>query len=137
MDEEGDQLVVSVTPTVGACPAVTEIHRELHRRLTEAGLGPVEVRRVLAPPWSSEWITAEGRTKLRAAGVAPPRSRPASAGEPVPARRCRGACHDPVPCPRCGSAATVELAPRGPTPCTALWRCGNCLELFEWMREGR
>src|ERR1700758_2642535 len=80
---EGDQLVVTITPTYSGCPALREIARDLRRRLRSAGFAEVTVRPALAPPWSSDWITAEGRRKLREAGVAPPHPAPRNLG-PVP-----------------------------------------------------
>ena len=82
-------LVVTITPTYSGCPALTEIARDLHGALTEAGLGPVTVQTALAPAWSSDWITAEGRRKLAAAGVAPPGPVPPRPGAAYPLVRPR------------------------------------------------
>jgi ring-1,2-phenylacetyl-CoA epoxidase subunit PaaD len=127
----GAGTVVTVTPTYAGCPAITELKRELHDRLTAAGLGPVEIRTALAPPWSSEWITAEGREKLRGAGVAPP----------APVERVDGTVPVSlvprpvaVACPQCGSQDTVGVSAFGPTPCTALRRCRECREPFEHVK---
>ena len=80
---EGDRLVVTITPTYSGCPALREIAHDLRRRLAASGYAEVTVRTALAPAWSSDWITAEGRRKLRAAGIAPPHAAPARSG-PVP-----------------------------------------------------
>src|SRR5712691_7827454 len=69
---DGERLVVTITPTYSGCPALPEIARDLRRRLSQAGFADVTVRIALAPAWSSDWITAAGRRKLRAAGIAPP-----------------------------------------------------------------
>src|SRR5580658_10791687 len=72
VDAEGERIVVTITPTYSGCPALAEIAHDLRHRLTQAGFTDVIVRTELAPAWSSDWITAEGRKKLRAAGIAPP-----------------------------------------------------------------
>jgi len=136
-------LVVTITPTYSGCPALTEIARDLHGRLTEAGLGPVAVQTTLSPAWTSDWITAEGRSKLAAAGVAPPgpaRSGLAGNGpvpltmSPGPGGRPGGAGTAGLPavrCPLCGSADTELTAAFSGTACKALRRCRSCSEPFE------
>jgi ring-1,2-phenylacetyl-CoA epoxidase subunit PaaD len=141
-DEDG-RLVVTITPTYSGCPALREIAHDLRHRLSAAGFAEVTVRTALAPAWSSDWITADGRRKLRAAGIAPPRPAPARQG-PVPltlaAPPARGTTpgapgrRDPVPCPRCGSADTTQTAAFGATACKALFRCEACREPFEHMK---
>jgi ring-1,2-phenylacetyl-CoA epoxidase subunit PaaD len=121
---------VTITPTYLGCPALPEISQDLHRRLREAGFGAVTVHVALTPPWTSDAITAEGRRKLAAAGIAPPRPAvrgPVSLG--MPGRR------GPVACPRCGSADTAVLAAFGATLCTALHRCRACGEPFEYVKD--
>ncbi len=80
---EGERLVVTITPTYSGCPALHEIAHDLRHRLAQAGFPEVTVRIALAPAWTSDWITAEGRRKLQAAGIAPPHPVPANRG-PVP-----------------------------------------------------
>src|SRR5690349_7841666 len=92
---EGERLVVTITPTYSGCPALREIAHDLRNRLARSGFDGVTVRTALAPAWSSDWITAEGRRKLREAGIAPPG--PAPQG-PVPLTL--GPTHrEPVACP--------------------------------------
>jgi ring-1,2-phenylacetyl-CoA epoxidase subunit PaaD len=125
------RVAVTITPTYLGCPALSEISADLRRRLHEAGFADVTVQVRRSPAWSSDEITADGRRKLAAAGIAPPR--PAPTG-PVPLPlivRPRAG----VPCPRCGSAETVEMAAFGATPCTALHRCRGCGEPFEYVKD--
>lgn len=136
----GEQLVVTITPTYSGCPALREIAHDLRNRLNRAGFADVAVRTELAPAWSSDWITAEGRRKLLAAGIAPPS--PAPPG-PAPGQ----ARHGPVPltltparreavsCPRCGSSETTQTAAFSGTACKALFRCDACREPFEYVKE--
>jgi ring-1,2-phenylacetyl-CoA epoxidase subunit PaaD len=125
-------LVVTITPTYSGCPALTEIARNLHGALTEAGLGPVTVQTALAPAWTTDWITAEGRRKLEAAGVAPPGPVPHG---PVPLTLSPGPRRDGVRCPLCGSADTALTAAFSGTACKALRRCRSCGEPFEQVKE--
>jgi len=128
---EDGRLVVTITPTYSGCPAMREIAHDLRRRLGEAGFAEVTVRTALAPPWSSDWITAEGRRKLRAAGIAPPHAAPPRAGPvPLTLTLSRG----PVACPRCGSRDTTQTAAFGATACKALYRCETCREPFEYVK---
>ena len=134
---ENGHIVVTITPTYSGCPALPEIARELGYRLTRAGFGGATVRTQIAPAWTSDWITAEGRRKLHAAGIAPPR--PAAAGGalprgPVPLNLTM-APRDPVACPHCGSRDTAATAAFGATACKALLRCRACREPFEYVKE--
>ena len=130
---DGDAVTVTITPTYSGCPAIDEIRTQLRNRLLAAGYGPVEVRTVLAPAWSTDWISPAGRRALAEHGIAPPdRAERQPVGQ-VLLRLSRP--HSIVSCPRCGSASTTELSQFGPTACTALRRCGACREPFEHMKE--
>jgi ring-1,2-phenylacetyl-CoA epoxidase subunit PaaD len=130
-DEDGT-MVVTITPTYTACPALGAIRDDLARALRAAGCPRVEVRTALAPAWSTDQITPAGRRKLAAAGIAPPGPAPRPATGPVPlALGPRPA----VPCPRCGSADTRLVSTFGATACRSLHRCVACLEPFEHVRE--
>jgi ring-1,2-phenylacetyl-CoA epoxidase subunit PaaD len=135
---EGERLVVTITPTYSGCPALREIAHDLRHRLAASGFAEVDVRTALAPAWSSDWITAEGRRKLSAAGIAPPHAVPANRGlarpGPVPLT-LTGRRHEAVACPRCGSTATTRTAAFGATACKALFRCESCREPFEYVKE--
>jgi ring-1,2-phenylacetyl-CoA epoxidase subunit PaaD len=134
---EDGRVVVTITPTYSGCPALPEIARDLRYRLGQAGFADVIVRTELAPAWSSDQITPEGRGKLLAAGIAPPGTGPRSGRGPwgpVPLT-LTAARREPVACPRCGSLGTEQTAAFGPTACTALFRCGICREPFERVKD--
>ncbi|HXW87986.1 MAG TPA: 1,2-phenylacetyl-CoA epoxidase subunit PaaD [Streptosporangiaceae bacterium] len=127
-------VVVYLTPTYSGCPAMAEMRRDVAARLAAAGFADVEVRTVLSPPWSTDLISADGRRKLAAAGIAPPRSRTSrEADGPVPLTLF--ASGPPVACPRCGSADTTVTAAFSGTACKDLRRCRACGEPFEHVKE--
>ncbi|SRR6266699_1576703 len=130
---EGERLVVTITPTYSGCPALREIASDLRHRLRQAGFAEVTVRTALAPAWSSDWITAEGRRKLQAAGIAPPHAASRNPG-PIPLT-LTATRRVPVACPRCGSRDTTRTAAFSATACKALFRCESCREPFEYVKE--
>jgi ring-1,2-phenylacetyl-CoA epoxidase subunit PaaD len=125
--EDGGAVTVTITPTYSGCPAMREIAADLRARLAGAGYGHVAIRTALSPAWTSDWITADGRRKLAAAGIAPP----AASRGPVPLTVTSA----PVRCPRCGSADTRETSRFSGTACKALYQCRACLEPFEHVKE--
>lgn len=124
---EGETLVVTLTPTYTACPATAVIALDIEAALAARGLRNVRIERRLSPPWTTEWISPEGRRKLRACGIAP--SEAGAGGRELAEGGAR-----PVPCPRCGSRETGMIAPFGSTPCKAVFRCRNCLEPFDYFK---
>ena len=108
---EGAGVEVLITPTYSGCPAMAMIALDVQAALDRAGIVPARVRMVLSPAWTSDWLGAEAREKLAAAGIAPP----------------GGA----VACPRCGSGETELLSAFGSTACKAIRRCRACREPFD------
>ena len=126
---EGDHVTVTITPTFSGCPAMQAIQEDLRAALTRAGFRHVEIQVQLRPPWTSDWITQDGRRKLAAAGIAPPHAVPHGELQ-IALTRPR----DTVTCPRCGATNTTERSRFGSTPCKALYRCDTCLEPFEYVK---
>ena len=124
IDDQG-RAVAQVTPTYSGCPAVLAIELAIEAALRQAGFDPV-IERVLAPAWTTEWITEAGREKLRAYGIAPPvvgsSSKRALFGEIA------------VACPRCASTQTSKLSEFGSTACKAQYRCNACHEPFDYFK---
>jgi len=127
--EHGDALEVFVTPTYSGCPATEVIDQAIADALAAAGLGPARVTQRRAPAWTTDWITPEGREKLRAYGIAPPGSCASEAAAPN-VQPIRLMARD-VACPRCGSPQTERLSAFGSTACKSLYRCIACREPFE------
>jgi ring-1,2-phenylacetyl-CoA epoxidase subunit PaaD len=127
------RAVVTITPTYSGCPAVEEMRADLAARLRAAGCAEVTVHIALSPPWTTDWISDEGRRKLAEFGIAPPRRIGAVQPGPVPLwLRPPSAT---VACVRCGSTRTTELSRFSSTACKALWRCADCGEPFEYVKE--
>ena len=124
-DATGTHVVL--TPTYSGCPATEVIAASVRDALVQAGLGPVSVSQRLAPAWTTDWISAEGRQRLLAYGIAPP-GQVCSAEPMLSTIRLRPRN---VACPRCGSLQTERLSAFGSTACKALHRCLACLEPFE------
>jgi len=118
-------IEVEITPTYSGCPAMNMIALEIELALSKAGLGPAKITTVLSPAWTTDWMTDEGRQKLRDYGIAPPAK---AAGR----RALFGA--DVVACPQCGSSDTAEIAAFGSTSCKSLWRCAACREPFDYFK---
>ena len=112
-----DAVTVSLTPTYSGCPATEAIESSVVAALEERGVSNVLIKRVLSPPWTTDWITEEGRNKLRVYGIAPPE------------RRDR-----PIACPRCGSDNSEVVSEFGSTACKASYKCLDCLEPFDYFK---
>jgi ring-1,2-phenylacetyl-CoA epoxidase subunit PaaD len=104
------RVEVTITPTYSGCPAMGMITLEIELALAQAGFEGAAVRTVLAPAWTTDWVTPEGHRKLTQAGIAPPGS---------------------GTCPRCGSGDTETISAFGATACKSLRRCLACREPFE------
>ncbi len=116
---------VTITPTYSGCPAMDVIGFDIKIALAKAGLDNARVRQVLAPAWTTDWMSQSGKAKLKAFGIAPPRpraSRRALFGE------------ESVACPHCGSEETEKVSEFGSTACKALWRCTACREPFDYFK---
>ncbi|WP_262267969.1 1,2-phenylacetyl-CoA epoxidase subunit PaaD [Microvirga yunnanensis] len=124
------ELVVAITPTYSGCPATSVIAFEIEAALRARGIDRLRIERRLSPPWTTDWITQEGRRRLEAYGIAPPAE---SAGGPSPFDRF---LRKPltIACPRCRSENTDRVSEFGSTPCKAQYRCRDCLEPFDYFK---
>ena len=128
--DAGGRIEVTITPTYSGCPAIETISRDIAQVCARRGWHEVTVRTVLSPAWTTDWLTDDGKRKLREFGIAPP-GRTARCGGP-------GAGPVPIPlsvrCPLCGSADTREASRFGSTACKALYTCDSCLEPFDYFK---
>ncbi|MGH8777931.1 1,2-phenylacetyl-CoA epoxidase subunit PaaD [Paraburkholderia sp.] len=133
-------LEVVITPTYSGCPAMSQIAEDIALALDAAALAPYRIDTVLAPAWTTDWITADAREKLRAYGIAPPTG-DCGGGAESASSQAKGEVIRFMPkplaapaCPRCGSAHTERLAQFGSTACKALYRCIDCREPFDYFK---
>jgi ring-1,2-phenylacetyl-CoA epoxidase subunit PaaD len=124
--EVGDRVTVALSPTYSGCPATEVIEQSVLDALRDHGVEDVEIKRVLSPPWTTDWISDEGRDKLRRYGIAPP--------EEGGGKRALLRGERKVACPRCGATTTELVSEFGSTACKASYRCSECLEPFEYFK---
>ena len=116
---------VSIIPTYSGCPAMNMIENDINSTLRLNGYENISVDIVLDPAWSSDFISEEGRKKLREFGIAPP-NKNATKGELLGVEQ--------VHCPQCGSSETEVVSQFGSTACKALYKCLECLEPFDYFK---
>ncbi len=121
-----DEVVVTLTPTYTGCPATEMIEQSVIDTLHRQGIENVSIDRVLSPPWTTDWISDEGREKLREYGIAPPQQGASK----------RALLHGErsIACPRCQSLETEIVSEFGSTACKAAYKCIACLEPFEYFK---
>lgn len=127
---DGERVTVDITPTYSGCPAIDAMRDDIVSALATAGYADVRVRQVLAPAWTTDWMSEAGRAKLEEFGIAPPL--PHEAGS-----RAAGRSVDlglGIRCPHCGSLHTRELSRFGSTSCKALYVCQRCQEPFDYFK---
>lgn len=120
-------ITIVITPTYSGCPAMDVISMDIRLKLMEKGYCNVTIRQQLSPAWTTEWMTAAGKEKLKAFGIAPPNHK-------------QQVCHDAlfateaVACPRCDSYRTELISQFGSTACKAMYRCLDCKEAFDYFK---
>lgn len=143
---QDDHCEVTITPTYSGCPAMQVIEDNIKAALQQHGVTSA-VRTVLSPAWTTDWMTENGRSKLKAYGIAPPAASahctaagPAAAvqhqpmNQPVNVSALFARQDDAVACPQCGSSHTRLVSQFGSTACKALYRCADCLEPFDYFK---
>ncbi len=126
---EGEQVTVTITPTYSGCPAMGAIATDIRLRLLAEGYAKLAVANQLSPAWTTDWMSAAGRAKLTAYGIAPP----------VDGTATGHALHlfgkeTTVRCPLCQSANTKLVNQFGSTACKALYQCQDCREPFDYFK---
>jgi ring-1,2-phenylacetyl-CoA epoxidase subunit PaaD len=126
-DEQG--ICVTLTPTYSGCPATEAIAQDVKAVLGQNGFVDARVEITLSPAWTSDWMSAQGRLKLKDYGITPPSCSGAQAQQVIALRRKHS-----VSCPRCESSETEQLSNFGSTPCKSLYRCLSCREPFDYFK---
>jgi len=127
VERDGDRVVVTITPTYSGCPAMNTITDDVIAALKANGYDDVEVKTKLSPAWSSEWMSPEGRRKLRNYGIAPPEDAELDEDGLTPDAHAQ--------CPHCGSRNTRRISEFGSTACKALFQCNDCNEPFDYFKK--
>ncbi len=120
---------ITITPTYSGCPAMDAIRDDLTTAFAAEGYPAVEVELVLAPAWTTDWMSEAGKSKLQDYGIAPPTGKAAEGGHTGPIRLTLT-----IKCPQCSSLDTRELTRFGSTSCKALYVCRNCKEPFDYFK---
>lgn len=124
VERDGAGWHITFTPTYSGCPATEYLLNAIEQTLNEAGFSPVKITISLSPAWTTDWMNADARQRLREYGVAPPQGQ--TCEKPL--------AHGPVQCPRCSSEHTEKISEFGSTACKALYRCCECREPFDYFK---
>ena len=117
VDVNRDKVEVTITPTYSGCPAMSVIALDIETKLLQCGVSDIELKTQIAPAWTTDWLSEKGRARLEEYGIAPPQ-----------------AAGGPQRCPHCQSENVHKVSQFGSTPCKAQWRCGDCMEPFDYFK---
>ena len=126
----GEQVSITITPTYSGCPAMGTIATDIRLRLLAEGYAQVQIRNQLSPAWTTDWLSAAGRQKLEAYGIAAPVPGTAATGHVLQLFGQATA----VRCPLCQSSNTLLINQFGSTACKALYQCQDCREPFDYFK---
>lgn len=116
-----DTVEVIITPTYTGCPAMDMIAMNIKLALLEHDYKNIKITSVLSPAWTTDWMSEDGKRKLKEYGIAPPQKKFIVAA-------------DGVECPRCHSTNTKLISEFGSTACKALYQCNDCKEPFDYFK---
>jgi len=125
---QGDNVEIDLTPTYSGCPALDVIPILVHEALAKHDIYNALIKNVISPPWTTDWISEDGKKKLHAFGIVPPTSHTGDPENQIPLEE------KIVPCPRCGSEKTTLVSRFGSTPCKAAFKCDDCLDPFDYFK---
>ena len=126
VEKDGNEFIITITPTYSGCPAMRTIEEDIHDTLNAEGILIKEIKTVLSPAWTTDWISEKGRKNLEEYGIAPPQDEVDKSvlfAEPTI-----------VPCPLCKSKNTRMISQFGSTACKAHYQCNDCLEPYDYFK---
>ena len=126
VEEVENVIHVTITPTYIGCPAMQTIEKDIKKKLEGQGIEKYQINTVLSPAWTTDWMSQEGKKKLKDYGIAPPQNEPDKSllfADPII-----------VPCPKCDSEDTKMVSQFGSTACKAHYQCNQCLEPFDYFK---
>jgi len=139
-DQGEPKLIVTITPTYSGCPATAVIKRDIVTALRERGITNVQIETRLAPAWTTDWLSEQGKRRLQEYGIAPPQrlhrdseQTPRAVGT-RPRLREASESEAAIECPRCGSKNARMVSQFGSTPCKAFYVCDACREPFDYFK---
>jgi ring-1,2-phenylacetyl-CoA epoxidase subunit PaaD len=124
---DNTSITLKITPTYSGCPAMKQIEDDVRKKLTEKGFTNISIHTIFSPPWTTDWITAEAKEKLRIYGIAPPE-------HSTEDKSWLTGKIKTIACPRCKSQNTKLISQFGSTACKALYQCQDCLEPFDYFK---
>lgn len=124
---EDDQINIVITPTYSGCPAMDVISMDIRLKLIEKGYRNISVQHQLSPAWTTDWMSEEGKRKLKAFGIAPPNPKQQFCSSDMFRQEA-------VQCPHCNSYHTELISQFGSTACKAMYRCLDCKEAFDYFK---
>lgn len=127
-EANGYKPTITITPTYSGCPAMDVISMQIRMVLLEAGFRSIEIKQVLSPAWTTEWMSKEGKDKLKAYGIAPPQYKQAACTTDA------FQAEEAIQCPQCNSWNTIMVSQFGSTACKALYKCEDCKEPFDYFK---
>ncbi len=127
-ETNGYKPIITITPTYSGCPAMDVISMQIRMVLLEAGFTSIEIKQVLSPAWTTEWMSEEGKNKLKAYGIAPPQYKQAVCTPDA------FQAEETIQCPQCNSWNTTMVSQFGSTACKALYKCEDCKEPFDYFK---
>mgnify|MGYP001031191146 CR=1 FL=1 len=123
---DNNQVKIVITPTYSGCPAMKEIESDIQKRFVQEGISHVTIETVLSPAWTTDWLSGNGKKKLKEYGIAPP--------EDEVDKSVLFAKPTVIPCPICDSKNTKMVSQFGSTACKAHYQCKDCLEPFDYFK---
>ncbi|HET6994864.1 MAG TPA: 1,2-phenylacetyl-CoA epoxidase subunit PaaD [Chitinophagaceae bacterium] len=124
----GNSVEITITPTYSGCPAMDVISMNIRLALISHGYKNVIIKQVLSPAWTTDWMTEEGKQKLKEYGIAPPNPKQQVCNQDL------FAPDEAVQCPHCNSYHTHRISEFGSTACKALYQCDDCREPFDYFK---
>ena len=122
-----DQIDIIITPTYSGCPAMDVINMDIRLKLIEKGFRNITIQQQLSPAWTTDWLSEEGKKKLKAFGIAPPNAKQQFCTSEM-------FMQEAVQCPRCNSWHTELISQFGSTACKSMYRCLDCKEAFDYFK---
>lgn len=123
-----EKIIITITPTYMGCPAMDVINMNIRMALAENGFNKVEIKNVLSPAWTTDWMSEAGKQKLKAFGIAPPNVKQQVCTPEVFHKE------EAIQCPHCNSYNTSIISYFGSTACKALYKCNDCKEPFDYFK---